>query len=165
MFAPKYLKRLMQIWPQARFCNVYGPAEINQCTYYHLDRPPNSDQQIPLGKIWFDACHKIIDHNDQEVESGESGELVVMTDSMMRGYWNNPQLTENSLFKIKGQDGLEHVYYRTGDLVSTDKQGNLVFQGRNDRQVKVRGYRVELDEVEAALAGHQESKRSCNIFI
>jgi acyl-coenzyme A synthetase/AMP-(fatty) acid ligase len=95
-----------------------------------------------------------VNNYDVEVTSGEIGELLVSTKSMMKGYWNNPKLTERSLFKEFSSSGQEQVYYRTGDLVYEDRQGNLVFQGRNDRQIKVRGYRVELDEVEAVISSH-----------
>ena len=50
VFAPKHLRALMRQWPWATFCNVYGPAEINQCSYFHIETPPESDQQIPLGE-------------------------------------------------------------------------------------------------------------------
>ena len=165
VFPPKYLKALMELWPQARFCNVYGPAEINQCTYYHIDSPPESDRQIPLGKVWFDASYKILNHDDEEVGTGEPGELVVQTKSMMKGYWNNPELTEQSLYQEEDQEGNSRVYYRTGDLVTRDKQGNLTFQGRNDRQIKIRGYRVELDEIEAVLARHDQVKEAATFLL
>jgi acyl-coenzyme A synthetase/AMP-(fatty) acid ligase len=70
---------------------------------------------------------------------------------MMRGYWSRPDLTEAAFFRRELVPGLETVFYRTGDLVRQRRDGNLVFMGRKDRQVKVRGYRVELDEVEAVL--------------
>ena len=165
VFPPKYLRELMKLWPQANFCNVYGPAEINQCTNYQLDSLPEADHQIPLGKIWFDAKYKIIDQNDQVVEIGAPGELVVETNSMMRGYWNNPDLTDFALFKTTDENGKQRVYYRTGDLVVENKQGLLTFQGRNDRQVKIRGYRVELDEVEAVLASHQCVEEAATFLI
>jgi amino acid adenylation domain-containing protein len=165
VFPPKYLRALMKLWPQARFCNVYGPAEINQCTYYHIDLPPESDDQIPLGKVWFDAPYKILDKNDKEVKVGEPGELVVQTKSMMKGYWNNQALTERSLYKERDKEGVERIYYRTGDLVTSDKQDNLTFQGRNDRQIKIRGYRVELDEIEAVLARHDQVKEAATFLL
>jgi len=155
VFAPRHLRALMKLWKGATFCNVYGPAEINQCTYYHIKELPVEDVQIPLGKIWSHAKYRILDNRDMQVAPGQTGELVVHTKSMMRGYWNNPQLTQKSIIDL-GVNGSEELYYRTGDLVVETEQGNLVFQGRNDRQIKVRGYRVELDEVEAVLYRHQQ---------
>lgn len=154
VFAPKHIRALMKLWPQATFCNVYGPAEINQCTYYHINSPPKSDEQIPLGKIWFSAAYKILDEKDLVASRGEVGELVVKSESMMKGYWNNPDLTNKSTYREKAKDGVEHAYYRTGDLVDEDANGDLVFHGRRDRQIKLRGYRVEMDEIEAVLSKH-----------
>ncbi len=154
-FAPKYLRELMNKWPQATFCNVYGPAEINQCTYYHVPSLPENDMQIPLGKIWKSAIHKILDEQDLEVPKGEAGELVVATPTMMQGYWNNAALTMKSIFIAKNAKEIDQKYYRTGDIVRENENGELIFLGRNDRQVKLRGYRVELDEIEAVLTRHE----------
>lgn len=155
-FVPKYMTSLMKIWPDATFSNVYGPAEVNQCTYFHIENPPNSNDQIPIGKIWGNSTHKIIDANGAEVKKGSSGELIVRTATMMKGYWNNPKLTKKSIFKETIAPGIENVFYKTGDMVREDENDNLIFLGRNDRQIKIRGYRVELDEVESVLSRHNE---------
>jgi len=70
---------------------------------------------------------------------------------MMSGYWNNKNLTNKSLFKETIREGVEKVFYRTGDEVREDENDNLIFLGRIDRQIKLRGYRIELDEIEAVL--------------
>ncbi len=150
-FAVKYLNHLMQLWPSARFCNVYGPAEINQCTYFHIPNLLEEDATIPIGQVWGNSEYKILDAKDNEVSGSEPGELVVRTATMMQGYWGNPVLTEKSLFKVKRDDGLSNSFYRTGDLVKKDSNGDLIFLGRNDFQVKVRGYRVELGEIESVI--------------
>ena len=151
-FPPKYLKTLMQKWSQARFCNVYGPAEVNQCTYYHLSVPPEDDHPIPLGKVWKNTEMLIIDELDQPVQLGKPGELLIRSPTMMKGYWRQPELTQRSFYTRRVIPGQEQVFYRTGDLVSQNADGNLMFLGRKDRQIKTRGYRVELEMVEASLA-------------
>ena len=70
---------------------------------------------------------------------------------MMAGYWHQPQLTEQSLFILSSNGGINERFYRTGDLVHWNENGLLEFHGRKDRQVKIRGYRVELEEVVNAL--------------
>ncbi len=150
-FPPKHLKALMQQWSKARFCNVYGPAEVNQCTYYHLPGPPEDDQPIPLGKVWKDTEMLILDESDQPVQVGEPGELLIRSTTMMKGYWRRPELTRRSLYTRMVIPDQEQVYYRTGDLVCQNAEGNLLFLGRKDRQIKTRGYRVELEMVEASL--------------
>ena len=154
-FPPKHLRALMQLWPQARFSNVYGPAEVNQCTYYHLPGPPPEGKPIPLGQVWDNTEMLILNEKNEEAPTGQTGELLIRTPAMMKGYWNNPKLTQNSLFKKETVPGLTEVFYRTGDLVKTEADGLLYFLGRKDRQIKTRGYRVELDEVANALLTHK----------
>jgi len=154
--ASKHLSVLMERMPNARFSNVYGPAEVNQCTYYHVPAIPNDDERIPLGTIWGNTEMVILDEQDQEVPEGTVGELMIRTSTMMRGYWNRPDLTERSLYKRNRAPGLDDIFYRTGDLVRIEPDGNLMFLGRKDSQIKIRGYRVELNEVEHTLLAHPE---------
>ncbi|MFK8059242.1 MAG: amino acid adenylation domain-containing protein [Polaribacter sp.] len=151
VFVTKYLYQLMQKWPQATFCNVYGPAEVNQCSYYHLDYTSTQKDPIPVGYIWDETNYKILDKSDKEVPQGESGELIINSTTMMRGYWNNETLTEKSFYN----DG-KKTYYRTGDIFNLNEKGELMFLGRNDSQVKIRGYRIEINEVEAVIANHSD---------
>jgi len=137
----------MKRWPFATFSNIYGPTETNQCTYYHLNTPPVEDRPIPIGYTWGDTAFKIIDTKDQEVQNGDTGELVIRSATMMKGYWNNPTLTQASFYKDETIIGAPHIYYRTGDQVCQDEEGRLLFLGRKDHQVKIRGYRIELGEL------------------
>ncbi len=151
-FAPKHLARLAELWPQARFSNSYGPAEVNQCTAYHVPRGPvDLDQPIPIGPVWPGAEGLVVDDDDRTVAPGEAGELLIRAPTMMRGYWSRPDLNRRAFFRRTRFPDFEEVFYRTGDLVRDRGDGNLVFLGRKDRMVKVRGYRVELDEVEAVI--------------
>lgn len=165
VFITKHLRALMQKWPHARFSNLYGPVEVIACTYYHLDTPPPTNDPIPIGQVWGDTECKIIDSNDNVVEKGEIGQLVVRTATMMKGYWNNEELTEKSWYKEKIAGGYEHVYYRTGDLAQENEEGLYLFHGRNDRQVKVRGYRLELDEIELTLLKNEEVEECAVVII
>ncbi len=154
-FPPKFLRSLMQTWPQAQFSNVYGPAEVNQCTYYHIPAIPTTDDPLPLGYIWDNTEMLILDEQDEMVAEGEIGELLIRSATRMRGYWKRPDLTEKGFFIQTKVPGMPEVFYRTGDLVRLDEDGLLHFLGRKDRQIKTRGYRVELDEVEAILITHE----------
>ncbi len=138
VFPPEALGRLMAHISNARFSNVYGPAEVNQCTYHHLDGPPG-DRPVPIGRAWDRTELAVVD-----------GELLVRTDTVMDGYWDRPDLTRAAF--VAGPDGAGD-WYATGDLVAEDDDGNLVFVGRVDNQVKVRGQRVELEAVDTALSG------------
>jgi amino acid adenylation domain-containing protein len=152
------LRALMERLPGARFSNVYGPAEVNQCTYYHL--PPPSEwhadwTNIPIGVIWDNAEGLIVGANDQEVAVGEVGELVVRTPTMMQGYWQRPDLNENAFYRRTIFEDYEARYYHTGDLMRENTAGLLEFFGRKDHQVKIRGFRVELAEIDTALSSHE----------
>lgn len=156
VFGFKYLKELMQKWPHVEFANVYGPAEVNQCTYYHFKKILPQFKTLPLGNIWKNTTYKILNGNNEEVNKGEHGELVIRSGTMMEGYWRNKTLTEKSFYRENIDSNIEYVYYRTGDVVYEDESGLLFFVGRNDRQVKLRGYRIELNEVESVLLSHQQ---------
>lgn len=156
-FPPKHLKALMTLWPQARFSNVYGPAEVNQCTFFHVPPPAEiSDEPLPIGRIWPNAEGLVVDENDGQVTEGEVGELLVRTPTMMQGYWRRPDLNTRAFFYREQPGGPRATFYRTGDLVKLRPDGYYDFLGRKDRQVKTRGFRVELDEVEAALLSHPQ---------
>lgn len=163
VFPTKHVRSLMELWPFAKFSNIYGPTELNQCTYYHLEVPPLGDVPIPIGYTWGDTSYKILDTQDQEVTKGTVGELVVRTATMMKGYWNNKAATTNSLYKEELIPNVPHVYYRTGDQVQEDELGRLLFLGRKDHQVKIRGYRIELGEIESVLTSHPDIQEAVAI--
>lgn len=165
VFPTKHLRNLMLEWDFAKFSNIYGPTETNQCTYYHIDTLPDDDLSIPIGYVWGNTNYKIINSKDNEIISGESGELVIRTATMMKGYWNNPELTQKSLFKEINTAGLEDVYYKTGDQVKLDRDGRLLFLGRNDSQVKLRGYRIELGEIENMVNTHRGVKETVALIV
>ncbi|MGJ8736181.1 amino acid adenylation domain-containing protein [Zobellia laminariae] len=156
VFITKHLRALMKKWPNARFSNLYGPAELILCTYYNVLKLPKKDEPIPIGNVWANTEYKILDENNNDALENETGQLAVRSATMMQGYWNNKSLTEQSFHKVTIADGYEHIYYKTGDLVKLNNNGELLFLGRNDRQIKLRGYRVELDEIELTLLKHND---------
>jgi acyl-coenzyme A synthetase/AMP-(fatty) acid ligase len=161
VFGLKYLEKFMEKLPNAIFSNVYGPAEVNQCTYYNFNSITTLDSHLPIGKIWYDAEYKILNTDDKEVAKGEKGVLVVKTNTMMKGYWKNDELTAQSLYI----DLNNAKYYRTGDVFYENEYGNLFFVGRNDRQTKIRGFRIELDEIESVLLKHPSVKDASVIIV
>ena len=154
-FPPKHLRSLMKLWPNARFSNAYGPAEVNVCTYFHIDEAPTSDtESVPIGLPCPSTETMILDEADNPVSTGKPGELVVRSATAMRGYWDAPDLTARAFYKRNVGPGVEDLFYRTGDRVVDRGDGVMLFLGRKDRQVKIRGYRIELEEVEAVLSQH-----------
>lgn len=154
-FPTKHLRALMRALPGARFSNVYGPTEVNGVTYWPVpELPEGDDDPIPIGVPFGNAEMLIVDDEDEPVPPGAAGELLVRTPTMMMGYWGRPDLNERAFYHRPTFEIYEDVFHRTGDLVRRREDGALDFLGRKDRQIKTRGYRVELDEVEAALASH-----------
>jgi amino acid adenylation domain-containing protein len=151
IFPPTELRALMASLPEARFSNVYGPAEVNQCMYFHLDGPPSDERSVPIGTAWEDTELRLVDHNGTVVPHEGRGELLVRTATAMAGYWNRPDLDELVFASEPAEGGLVRRWYRTGDVVERHADGLITFVGRVDRQVKIRGVRVELEAVEAAL--------------
>jgi len=100
-FPPKHLRSLMNQWSQARFSNVYGPAEVNQCTFYHVPAAYAADQrnlQVPIGKPWDETDGLLIDQHDQIIDDQRPGELVICSTTMMLGYWGQPALNNKAYF-------------------------------------------------------------------
>jgi acyl-coenzyme A synthetase/AMP-(fatty) acid ligase len=154
-FPTKHLRQLMTLLPQARFSNLYGPTETNVCTYFHVPPlPPDSDEPIPIGRPCSNVEALVVDAADQPLSTGEVGELLIRGPVVMRGYWGQPEKTNRSFFRRPAFSQFEDLFYRTGDLVQPLPGGDFKYLGRKDRQIKTRGYRVELDEIEVALLSH-----------
>jgi amino acid adenylation domain-containing protein len=153
VFPTKHLRALLAALPHVRFSNLFGPTETNVCTYYHVPPVlPASDEPIPIGTPCSNVESLIVDEDSVPVAGGEPGELLIRGGVVMRGSWGRPDLNARGFYCRKVFDGnYDDVFYRTGDIVELLPDGNLKYLGRKDRQIKTRGYRVELDEVEAAL--------------
>jgi amino acid adenylation domain-containing protein len=159
-FAPKYVRRLMGLWPNSTFSNVYGPAEVNQCTYFNFSEPPQGEEPIPLGQVWADADYLLLDPDSGETEGVQEGELCIHAETAMQGYWKQESRNLSPFLQVYSPSGILKQYYKTGDLVYFNAQGQLVFKGRIDAQIKKRGYRIDLAEIESAaleLDGVQEA--------
>jgi amino acid adenylation domain-containing protein len=165
VFPVKYVRQLMELIPQAKYYNLYGPTETNVCTYYPVQEKPSDlplaaalryrVQALPLGKACANTEVFAVNDSQKIVKPGEIGELYVRGPSLMKGYWGMPEKTQSSLapFSIPGCYWEEKVY-RTGDLVKFDFDGNYIYLGRRDNQIKSRGYRIELEEIETTLYTH-----------
>jgi L-proline---[L-prolyl-carrier protein] ligase len=156
VFPTKHLRMLVNMLPHVSFSNLFGPTETNVCTYYHLPGPPESDDPIPIGKACANVEDLVVDADGNPVPAGEVGELLIRGGVVMKGFWGQPEKTANGFFKRRMFNDFDDVFYRTGDLVHKDEQGYFRYLGRKDRQIKTRGYRVELDEIEVALLAHDQ---------
>lgn len=144
------LAALMNALPAATISNVYGPAEVNQCTRFDLDALPLGDGQVPIGVAWAETELMVVDGAGDPVVEG-AGELLVATSTMMDRYWKRPDLTSAAILLRTFPGNAASRWYRTGDLVEADDSGDLVFLGRVDNQVKIRGQRVELEAIDLTI--------------
>lgn len=155
VFPTGHLRRLMELVPHASFHNLYGPTETNVCTHYPVPRlDPEREEPIPIGRPIEGMEVFVWTAEGREAGVGEVGEILVRGGTVMRGYWNDPERTGEVLVPDPRGATLPDPVYRTGDIGHWDERGDLVFLGRRDHQVKTRGYRVELGEVEATLYAH-----------
>jgi amino acid adenylation domain-containing protein len=156
VFPPKYLARLMAELPRARYLNWYGPTETNVCTAFEVPAGVADLGPVPIGTACANTeVFAVTSEGIRVREPGDEGELYVRGPSLMRGYWGRPDQTQQVLVPNPLVPDRDELVYRTGDLVTVDDAGNYVYTGRRDAMVKIRGYRVELGEVEAALYRHK----------
>jgi len=125
------LSKLTEALPNIDFYNLFGPTETNVCTYWQVDRERLSTlSSLPIGAA---AC-------ESKLKVDESGELLVRGPCIMSGYWKNSDVEHT-----------DHQWYHTGDRVSYNDRGELLYHGRMDRMLKSSGYRIEPAEIESVI--------------
>jgi non-ribosomal peptide synthetase component F len=142
-----WMKRL----PHVTFTNLYGPTEATiASSYYTVPACPEDENiEIPIGTACDGQELLVLDDSGSPTPVGEVANLYIRGVGVSPGYWNDPEKTA-SVF-LSDPAHLAHRMYKTGDLARVESDGLVYFNGRSDRQVKSRGYRVELDEIEVAL--------------
>jgi amino acid adenylation domain-containing protein len=144
----------MEMYPHIQFTNMYGPTEITVDCSYHMmqSRPDENCLTIPIGKARKNM-ELFVRTEDGELTkaSGASGELLVRGTSVAYGYLGNAEKTEAAFIQNPNNSIFHDPLYCTGDLVKIDDNGDFLFLGRADDQIKYLGYRIELGEIEAAL--------------
>ncbi|MFB9924339.1 amino acid adenylation domain-containing protein [Amycolatopsis halotolerans] len=143
--------------PGRRFLNSYGPTETTVMVS-SFDARGEWTRPIPIGRALGEHGLHVVDEKLRPVPAGTPGELLISGAGLARGYLGRPGFTAERF--IADPFGSGGRAYRTGDLVRRNADGDLEFLGRLDRQVKIRGQRVELGEIETALRAHPEVRHA-----
>ncbi len=155
---PATLSSWRRRFPETVFVNRYGATEIGLVTYAFLG---TAQQEMPLGQCLPGQRVILLDGNGREVtEPGEAGEIC-LRGLMALGYWRDRELTERAFTWNPIQKAYPERIYRTGDLASFSAEGNLIYVSRRDNQIKHHGYRIELGDIEAAVAEIPGIRAAC----
>jgi acyl-coenzyme A synthetase/AMP-(fatty) acid ligase len=152
----------MERLPHVQFTNLYGPTETTIASSYHTiaQCPQNETAPIPIGTACDGEELLVLNDGLERVPPGVAGNLFIGGVGLSPGYWNDPETTARAFLRSPFSSDPSDRIYRTGDLAKLGDDGLVYFLGRNDTQIKSRGYRIEIGEIEAALnaiSGLQES--------
>ncbi|KSU86850.1 MULTISPECIES: non-ribosomal peptide synthetase [Priestia] len=160
------VNKLKKVAPNVICTNFYGATETPQAMSYETVSDTENHCEITLGKPINSEVQLLIMNNaDQLCGFGEIGEICIRTPYLSSGYINDESLTNAKFISNPFTNNNEDIIYKTGDIGYYLTDGRIVFYGRKDNQVKVRGYRIELREIEAALKTHPQVKNAAvNLF-
>ncbi|MEE8593058.1 MAG: amino acid adenylation domain-containing protein [Candidatus Bipolaricaulota bacterium] len=158
--APKrerVLQRFREISPSLKIINAYGPTEVTYgATAYEFDSATDPERDVPIGRPFPNYQVYIVNDMLEPVPVGVTGEILIGGVGVSRGYLNRPDLTaERFTTSPFLTDPVERLF-KTGDLGRYLDDGTIEFLGRGDRQVKIRGHRIELREIELAVESHPQ---------
>jgi amino acid adenylation domain-containing protein/FkbM family methyltransferase len=147
---PADVKQAAYLSSFLEYYNAYGPTECSVCvTIYKVNPEDKIKSRIPIGRPIAETAVYILDDNEQLVPEGMQGEMYVSGAGLALGYLGKPELTAEKFIDSPFNKG--EKLYKTGDVVRELADGNIEFIGRRDDQIKIRGYRVELGEIEHTL--------------
>lgn len=141
--------------PELRIINTYGPTETTVIATYKICEP---GKPITLGQPLPNYEIAILDEKLRPVKPGETGELCIGGPGLANGYIGRPDLTTQKFISHPSKDNVR--LYRTGDLVHLTPEGEIQFVGRGDEQIKLRGFRIELSEIESVLLTYPNIKNA-----
>ncbi len=155
-FNPQIYDALHEIAPDIQILNGYGPTETTQCCSF---KELHSSNRITIGRPIGNVKLYVVDRNMNVLPPYATGELLICGICVGRGYVNLPIKTSESFVSIGGLPA-----YRSGDVVRLNADGEIDFCGRIDNQIKLRGFRIELDEIENVILSH-DSILQCKVIV
>jgi tyrocidine synthetase-3 len=152
----KHVKTAFEKLGPDKLIHVYGPTESTVfATYYNINSIDEQLETIPIGSPISNTSTYVLDKNDNLQAFGFPGELCIGGDGLSSGYLNNVELTD---FHFINNEIIGERIYRTGDIVKQLFDGNIIFIGRKDNQLKIRGFRVEIGEIQSILNKYDQIK-------
>ncbi|MFO7525767.1 MAG: amino acid adenylation domain-containing protein, partial [Ignavibacteriaceae bacterium] len=152
-----FFKRLKS----AELHNQYGPSETHVATSYVMKGNPDLWPKLPpIGKPISKSVALLLDERLNSVRQGETGEIYLGGQCVASGYHNNDKLTKEKFIFLRHPDNEPRVYYKTGDLGLINSEGEIEFLGRNDEQIKIKGFRIEPGEIENTVANYPGIKEN-----
>ena len=151
-------------YPDATFINLYGPTEATGMSCYWIaDRSLDEGEQIPIGKP-FRNTEILLISGRRRAEAGEMGEIYIRGRGVTLGYFGDRAMTDSAFVQNPLCDSYNDIVYRTGDIGKYNERSELVFISRCDRQIKRRGKKVSLDEIEAVAEELDGVVRAAAVF-
>lgn len=161
----KQLNVWRQHYPDVLFVNAYGPTEATyNCMYYNIEKEYADDDVLPLGKPCENCKIVLLTEENKAVKENEIGEICVMGPCLSGGYYNDPERSRSAFIQNPLNTMYSERMYKTGDLAYIDSDGNMMFAGRKDFQIKRLGYRIELGEIENAIQSINEVDYVCCLY-
>lgn len=148
----KNMELFLETYPNVQLHNFYGPSETHVVTSYRMSYGEGLKLRAPIGKPLTNTSLYILDAKQKTLPTGVYGELYIGGANLGSGYVNLPEQEQKRFVTYKAGDR-EELVYRTGDICRWMEDGNIEYAGRSDGQLKIRGYRVELGEIEIRTMG------------
>ncbi len=161
----KHLNVWKKYIPDALYVNMYGPTEATYaCMYYDVDREFRDYEKLPLGRACENSEIILVTDDNRLADTGELGEICILGQCLSNGYYGAREKTDSVFIQNPTNDKWNEIMYRTGDLAYIDINGDMVFAGRKDFQIKRLGHRIELGEIENAMLSVEGIENACCIF-
>ena len=161
----KHLAEWVRVLPDAMFVNLYGPTEITcNCTYYVINNKDMDDKVIPIGKAFPNKRVFLLDGEKEICAHNTPGEICVGGSSLALGYFKDMEKTKHVFVQNPLNNNYMEMIYRTGDMAYYREDGNFVYIGRKDFQIKHLGHRIELGEIETYISEIQGIERVCCLY-
>ncbi|HEX8185509.1 MAG TPA: non-ribosomal peptide synthetase [Blastocatellia bacterium] len=158
---PEVISQVRRDNPGLPIINHYGPTEATVgCCVYRVPSAAPAQAIIPIGQP-IPGVEAVVRLEDGVLaKSGEAGELLIGGNALAQGYWKQPDLTADAFIYAADEQGRLCRWYRTGDIARRLDDGDIVFIGRADDQIKILGYRIEPAEVEQAILSHPKIREA-----